>query len=305
MDVDTDVLRWFQQVADGVTVTEVSELERISQSGLSRALDRLETEVGTPLLRRSGRILRLTRAGAAFKQHVDTMLHELDDGLAAVSQVLDPDTGTVTVAFQLSLSTWLVPALVAGFRHDHPAVAFDLRQTRDELDPRGLDRGEVDVEFTSIRPTSGGLRWASLLVEPLLLAVPAEESGRANAPVSLAAYAERPFITLRRTYLLRHVTERLCAQAGFTPRIAFEGDDLPTVRGFVAAGLGVAILPAVRGGLAAPADLPLRYRPIADDGAFREIGMAWSGERRLLPAAERFRRYVVDNARALFPAMTG
>jgi len=67
----------------------------------------------------------------------------------------------------------------------------------------------------------------------------------------------------------------------------------------------VAILPAVRGGLAAPADLPVRYRPIADDGAFREIGMAWSGERRLLPAAERFRLYVVDNARTLFPAMTG
>ena len=68
--VDTDALRWFSQVADGVTVTEVSELEQVTQSGVSRALARLESEVGTPLLRRSGRTLRMTHAGAAFKRHV-------------------------------------------------------------------------------------------------------------------------------------------------------------------------------------------------------------------------------------------
>jgi len=50
MVVDTDALRWFQQVADGTTVTEVSELEGISQPGLSRALGRLEVEVGSSLL---------------------------------------------------------------------------------------------------------------------------------------------------------------------------------------------------------------------------------------------------------------
>src|ERR1700710_3305095 len=107
--MDTDALRWFQQVADGVTVTEVSGTAAVSQPGVSRALARLETEVGTPLLRRSGRTLRMTRAGAAFKRHVDAMLHDLDDGLAAVSQLVDPDTGTISVAFQASLGTWLVP----------------------------------------------------------------------------------------------------------------------------------------------------------------------------------------------------
>ena len=63
MGVDTDALRWFQQVADGTTVTEVSELEAVTQSGVSRALARLEAQVGTPLLRRHGRTLRLTQAG--------------------------------------------------------------------------------------------------------------------------------------------------------------------------------------------------------------------------------------------------
>jgi LysR family transcriptional regulator, transcription activator of glutamate synthase operon len=57
-------------------VTEKSDLDRVTQSGVSRALARLEAEVGTALLRRSGRTLRMTRAGAAFKGHVDALLHD-------------------------------------------------------------------------------------------------------------------------------------------------------------------------------------------------------------------------------------
>src|ERR1700722_8336636 len=118
--MDTDALRWFQQVADGTTVTEVSDTEPVTQSGVSRALARLEAEVGTPLLRRSGRTPRMTHAGAVFKPHLDALLHHLDDGIAAISQLVDPDTGTVVLAFQQSLGTWLVPDLVRSCRAARP-----------------------------------------------------------------------------------------------------------------------------------------------------------------------------------------
>src|SRR5467141_3885081 len=144
MDVDTDALRWLQQVADGTTVTEVSDTEGVTQSGVSRALARLEAQVGTPLLRRHGRTLRLTQAGAVFKRHVDAMLHQLDDGIAAVSQLIEPDTGTVALAFQQSLGTWLVPDLVRSFRAAHPGVRFQLTQSRDEPDFVILDGGNAD-----------------------------------------------------------------------------------------------------------------------------------------------------------------
>ena len=66
MNVDINSLRRFQQVAEGMTVTEVSDLGAVTQSGVSRALRRLEAEVGTPLLRLPGRTLRMTHAGARF-----------------------------------------------------------------------------------------------------------------------------------------------------------------------------------------------------------------------------------------------
>jgi DNA-binding transcriptional LysR family regulator len=296
--MDTEALRWFQQVADGVTVTQVGELYWVTQSGVSRGLARLETDVGTPLLRRSGRVLRLTHAGAVFKRYVDAALHELDDGLAAVGQLVDPESGTVAVAYQLSLGTWLVPHLVAGFRVANPGVHFVLQQARDELTSSVLGRGTVDLEITALRPTDRTVRWHRLLSEPLCLAVPAEHPLAAGDGVRLAEVAGEDFVALRPTSLLRRQTTELCEHAGFAPTVAFEGDDVPTVRGFVAAGLGVAILPAPRAGSVDGPGSAVRHLPITDGGASREVGLAWSTERRLLPAAEAFRTHVLARAAA-------
>src|SRR3978361_2279568 len=76
--MDTDSLRWFQQIAGGWSLTEVSETEYVTQSGLSRRLSRLEVEVGAQLLRKTGRNLRMTVAGAAFKRPVAHFIAQLD-----------------------------------------------------------------------------------------------------------------------------------------------------------------------------------------------------------------------------------
>lgn len=294
--MDTDALRWFQQVADGATVTEVSELEHVTQSGASRALARLEAQAGVPLLYRSGRTLRMTHAGAVFKRHVDAMLHNLDDGLAAVSELLDPDAGTVVLAFQHSLGSWLVPDLVRGFRAEHPGVRFELHQVRDEIGSPILYGGRADLEISSRRTEDPSLRTRVLALEPLRLAVSRDHPLAAAPDVTLAEVAGEPFVSLRPRSALRRLTDQLCAHAGFVPDVVFEGDDLSTVRGFVAAGLGVAVVPAppavspeVTGG-------PVSYLRVEDPGAVREICLTWSEERRLLPAAERFREHVITRA---------
>ena len=296
--MDTDSLRWFQQVADGTTVTEVSDLEEVTQSGVSRALARLEEQVGTPLLRRSGRILRMTHAGAVFKPHVDALLHQLDDGIAAVSQLVDPDTGTVALAFQHSLGTWLVPYLVRSFRAAHPDVRFQLTQVRDELHSAPLDGGRADLEIGTRRPHDPAVHTRQLALEPLRLAVPRDHRLAAEQSVQLADVAGEPFISLQPASSLRKLTDDLCEQAGFRPDVVFEGDDLSTVRGFVAAGLGVAVVPAPRAGSPESASGPVLYLDILDAGAAREICLTWSAERRLLPAAELFRRHVIARATA-------
>ena len=286
--METDALRWFQQVVDGETVTEVADIYGVSQPGVSRALARLESEVGTPLLHRAGRILRPTHAGTVFKRHVDALLHGLDDGLAAVSELVDPETGTVTVAFQLSLGTWLVPATISEFRETHPTVRFNLQQSHDALGSSQVAEGRVDLELTARRPRNPAVRWQRLFSQPLLLAVPPDHPVAGLSKVSLAEVADSPFVGLDPTWELRTQSDELCRAAGFLPRVEFEGDDLQVVLGFVAAGLGVAIVPGAGSTVTAAALVP-----ITDAGASREVGLAWSEERRLLPSAELFRQHVL------------
>jgi LysR family transcriptional activator of glutamate synthase operon len=301
MDMDTDALRWLQQVADGTTVTEISGTEAVTQSGVSRALARLEAQIGAPLLRRSGRTLRMTHAGAVFKPHLDALLHHLDDGIAAVSQLIDPDTGTVALAFQQSLGTWLVPDLARSFRAAHPRVTFQLIQVRDELHSAPLDGGNADLEIGSRRPQTGPeapVHASLLAIEPLRLALPREHKLADRPRLHLVDVAGEPFIGLRSASALRRLTDELCDNAGFRPAVIFEGDDLSNVRGFVAAGLGVAVVPAPHAGSPESAPGPVAYREIIDAGAVREIWLAWSAERRLLPAADLFRRHVTGRAAA-------
>jgi LysR family transcriptional regulator, transcription activator of glutamate synthase operon len=298
MGMDTDALRWLQQVADGTTVTEVSELEPVTQSGISRALARLEAQIGTPLLRRSGRTLRMTHAGAVFKPYLDAMLHDLDDGIAAVSQLVDPDTGTVALAFQPSLGTWLVPDLARSFRTAHPGVRFLLTQVRDDPDSVALDGGHADLELGSRRSPDEATRTRLIGHEPLRLALPRDHPLAARHQLQLADVAGEPFIGLRSASALRRLTDQLCQQAGFRPDVIFEGDDLSNVRGFVAAGLGVAVVPAPRAGSPEAVPGPVAYLVIADEDAVRPIFLTWSAERRQLPATDLFRRHVLSRAAA-------
>jgi LysR family transcriptional activator of glutamate synthase operon len=315
MDMDTEVLRWFQLVAEGVTVTEVSELEVVTQSGISRALARLEAQVGTPLLERSGRTLRLTRTGEVFKPHVDRLLAELRGGLDAVAQFLSPETGTVAVAFQQSLGSWLVPDLLGSFRAAHPGVGFRLTNARDELHGLPLDGGAADLEIgtrrfrarpEATRPGDLAVRTQRIGNEPLRLALPATHplvgrprasagsDGSGRLGIRLAEVAREPFIGLRPTSALRKLGDDLCAAAGFRPAVVFEGDDLSNVRGLVTAGLGVAIVPAPRAGSPVAGPGPLLYLPILDDGADRDIYLTWPADKPLLPAPDLFRRHVID-----------
>ena len=293
--MDTDALRWFQLVADGYTVTEVSEVFGVSQPGVSRALARLEKEVGTPLLRRSGRVLRMTHAGVAFKRHVDSLVNDLDDGLAAVSELVDPEAGVVTLAFPLSLGSWLVPRPITDFRREHPRVKFVLLRTAVGESGRvsqHLATRSADVELTTHRVHGPDIEWRRVLVEPLVLAVGLAHPLASRDEVSLSEVASEPFIMRRAPSGMRGQTLDLCHAAGFEPEVELEADDLLTVRGLVAAGLGVAVVPAM--GLPAPTTFARsRLLPIVDAGAQREVGVAWVRGRPLLPSGEAFRHFVL------------
>ncbi|MDT3444531.1 MULTISPECIES: LysR family transcriptional regulator [unclassified Pseudofrankia] len=302
--MDLQVLRWFQAVADGATVTDTADRAHLTQPGLSRALARLEREVGTPLLTRVGRGLRLTPAGRMFKAHVDQALDHYDLGLRSVADLVDPNRGVVPLAFLHTLGSWLVPPLVGGFRGSYPLIRFELHE-QGEAGLLGmlLDAG-VDLVFTSDDPVHPQVCWRRLLIEPLRLVVPERHRLAGRKRIRLAEIAGEAFILPRKGYGLRTHTERLCREAGFTPRVAFEGEDVDTLRALVTAGLGVALLPPSRTphSTADGIQVSLPHLHITDVDCTRDIGLAWLLDRLLPPASASFREHVLRSTPTVTPS---
>ena len=150
----------------------------------------------------------------------------------------------------------------------------------------------ADLELTAARVAGQGILWQRLLVEPLVLAVALGHPLARRDAVSLSEVAGEPFVLRAPPSGMRRQTLELCAAAGFVPAVAMEAEDLPTIRGFVAAGVGVAVVPAQ--GLPVPTTFArTRLVPLTDPEAHREVGLAWLEGRPLLPSAETFRHHVL------------
>jgi DNA-binding transcriptional LysR family regulator len=296
MEIDT--IRSFLAVADGRTVTEAADLANRTQPAMSRALARLERQVGSELFQRVGRGIVLTPAGHELVPYARSIVEAYDRGVRAVRDMTAPDGGFVPVAFLHTLGTWLVPELIQQFRTERPEVRFDLRQHGDAGLVEDLLTGAVDLAITGDRPAHPQIESIRLLEEPLRLVVPPNHRLADRTTVRLKDAASETFIALKPGFSLRDVTTALCAQAGFEPTFGFEGEEVDTIRGLVAAGLGVALLPSPHSG-GAPIAPHLR---ISDVKAVREIGLAWMRDRRLPPASEHFRTHVAAHARQALAA---
>lgn len=294
-------LRMLSAIARTEHVTHAAEALNMPQPTLSRALSRLQEELGIALVERTGRGIRLTRAGRTLLPHVERSLDDLRQGVA---ELTGAEEGRVALTFLPTLGVEVVPVLLRGFRAEHPGVRFTLTQEPWAESLRRLSSGGADLALTSPLPSGQGMASRVLQTQYLRLVVPEGHSLAGRGTVSLAAVRD-DFILLKPGRGVRHLTDRLGDRAGFTPRAAFEADDIATARGLVAAGLGVSVLPArPKGPLGGTVELV-----IGDGEAERPVGIVWpregSGGGYEPPAVALFREYVCRVGPKVIPDLTG
>ncbi|MBW8484038.1 LysR family transcriptional regulator [Actinomadura parmotrematis] len=293
--MDLTTVRWFLAVADVGHVTNAAADLGVSQPALSRAIARLEDDLGHPLLDRAGRGVALSPYGRLFREHAARLVAVEDAARRALGQAADPERGEVSLAFLHTQGPSFVPDLIRRFRAGRPGVRFRLAQDRAGRVGAAVREGRADLGITSPRPDDPALEWAPLVTERLQLVVPAAHRLAGRRRVRLADVAGEPFVAFRRDAGLRRIFDELCAAAGVRPLIAFEGEETATVRGLVAAGLGVAVAPPPPPG---EEDLHgVRHLALTAPSAARTIGLAWAAGRTRPPAAEAFRRFVLADAR--------
>jgi len=256
----------FLAVAHAEHVTRAALDADVPQSTLSRGIARLEADLGVELFVRSGRTLRLSRAGRILLRHVERAAAEIAAGVQEIRGEADPVRGRVSFGFLTVLGASTVPGLLREFRAAHPHARCDLVQGGHGILLDRLREGDVDLALTSPAPGDLGVDVEPLSEEPLFLVVPAGHRFARRRSIALADAADEPFVGFLPGYGLRGTLDRYARQAGFRPRLAFEGGDIETVRGLVGVGLGVALLPATTHpptGETVEVPVPGAVRPIA------------------------------------------
>ena len=218
-----------------------------TQPAVSQQMKALETSVGTPLLIRTGREMRLTQAGEALVRHAAGILAGLTAAEEEVAAIAGLRAGRVRLVSFPSGSSTLVPTALAALRAAHPGTRVFLEEAEPPNSVELLREGDCDIALAFRYETATGTEdWSDLVVRPLLrdrlVALVPEKHRLARAEsVAIGELAGEPWIA--GCPRCRGQLVEACETAGFTPRIDFATDDYPAVVGLVSAGLGVAVLP--------------------------------------------------------------
>ncbi|WP_209125008.1 LysR family transcriptional regulator [Alkalihalobacillus sp. BA299] len=281
-------LEYFQKVAELQHFTRAAEALYISQPALSRSIARLEKDLGVPLFERNGRTVQLNRYGKLFLKKVNSALLLIEEGKQEVEDMVHPDRGLIALSFLHTLGSHIVPELIREFRKSYPDVQFQLFQNTADILIKQLTTGAIDLCLTSAPVERVGLRWEKLFREQLFVIVPKSHHLAKKECIKLAEVAEEPFIGFKEGIGLRTITDQLCQQAGFKPKVTFESQEVSTVNGLVSAGLGVSLIPD-RKGLDETQVVKLT---VEDLECTRSIGVAWVEDRYRPPVVEHFRSFV-------------
>ncbi|MCF8588327.1 LysR family transcriptional regulator [Gordonia liuliyuniae] len=269
-------------VAETGGVTAAADELGVPQPTVSRGLTRLGERLGAPMLVRDGRGVALTPEATEFLPYAHRAVDATRAGIESTGRRADERADTVSLAFQNDMGRVVVPALLRAVLELRPGARFDLRQGSRTLCTDALEAGDVDAAIVS-PPYAGelGVQTARLFAEPLVLTVPAGHRWAGRSRVRLRELTGEHMVQLRPEFGLRGHVDALLARAGAEPERGFEGEDLHTLRGLIAVGLGVAILPP-----AAPAPAGIVELSIADTAAHREIGISWPRDVAFSPAAQ-------------------
>ncbi|MGX4766719.1 LysR family transcriptional regulator [Bacillus mojavensis] len=288
--MEWEQLEYFQTLARIQHVTKAAETLSITQPALSRSIVRLENYLGVPLFDRQGRSITLNKYGERFLKRVDSIMKEFTEGREEIQSLLQPDQGEVSLGFLHTLGTTIVPNLIGAFKDQYPNVHFQLNQSHSNQLLDKLKSGELDLCLLASFPVESNIMWKPLWKEELFLFLPKHHVLATRQEITLNDIAHEPFVLMKEGFALRVTIDHIFEQVNITPNIVFEGEEAATIAGFVAAGLGVSILPDFKG----LDQTNIAKVRISWPRFERTVGIYWIEGKYLSPVAENFKQYIIN-----------
>jgi DNA-binding transcriptional LysR family regulator len=240
-------LRYFVVVAEELHFGRAAERLHMAQSPLSRQIRQLERDLGVELVNRAHHVVGLTDAGQVFLGAARIVLDDLDQALYLAQRAGRGEVGTLRVGYVNEVTADLLPLSLKAFKDRFPDIEIDLREGTTGALLDALRRHQVDAAFARSPGIVDDLDYEQLIQEALFVALPSGHEHLAwDRAIPLADLAGEAFVMPADQAApgLRRDIDAACAQAGFVPNIAREISPHTAVLLLVAAGVGVALVPA-------------------------------------------------------------
>ncbi|WP_239618396.1 LysR family transcriptional regulator [Cohnella mopanensis] len=280
-------LQYFLAVARLEHVTEAARSLHVTQSSLSKTIQRLEDDLGVPLFDRKGRKLRLNEFGSRFLRRAERALFELEQGKQEISDLSSPENGTLELAVTTAST---LPNILREFRKKRPDIHFHVQMLSMKEMVTLLHRGEVDYCLSSPPLQGDDIECQIVFIDPILVAVPKGHRLADRSSVSLAELRDEWFVGVKRGYGARDLVDSICKSAGFAPRYVYEGDEPARLSSLVEAEIGIAFIPST----AKFSREHIKYLQVENHELVREIALLWHKGRYISQAALEFREVVVQ-----------
>ena len=247
--LDVKRLKVLREVAAHGSFSAAAEALAYTQSAVSQQIATLEREAGTVLVDRSARGVSLTDAGEALCRHADAILARLAEAEAELEAIAGLRGGRLRIVAFPTAGATLAPRAIAAFRERHPAVDIALIPGEPEDGIAALKSGDTDI---ALLIESGFETWHDETIErtpvmedPMYVLLPAGHPLADRRRMRLEDLRDDPWIvgSSSSTCPDALILMRACQSAGFEPRINFNSDDYLAIQGFVAAGMGVSMIP--------------------------------------------------------------
>lgn len=229
-------LKYFVQIADSGSLSKAANILHIAQPSLSLQIKNLEDELGTTLLVRHARGVTPTDLGAMFYHHARMIVREADQAKEIIRSHSRNPVGDVSIGLPTSACRGLSLRLMKAVALKLPGVSVHLVEamtgTLDEL----LQSGRLDVALLYDHRAFEHVAWTEMMVEDLMLIVPAESDLAVRRTITFAELGDFNFVVPGHTHVIRNVLESFAAKAGVKLNVTVNCDSLQGIIQLVRSG---------------------------------------------------------------------
>jgi DNA-binding transcriptional LysR family regulator len=289
MNLEFPELHAFVVLASELHFRKASERLFLSQPALSKKIQRLEEKLRGPLFVRSRRRVALTDAGRSFLPKAAKLLQDAEDAVRETQAAIEGRAGTLRIGFGIASVSDILPRTILRFRKLYPEVELQMRELPSSSQISSLIEGRLDAGILRMPVTNRKLISVPLFSEHLVLAIPAHIKYRPRKGISGFRNSGFIFVSPSVSETFHDRVLSLCLQAGFTPQVVQEANEILTILHLVRAGVGVSLVPRSALRLKVPG---VRFHELGWKEPLWRIGIVWNRNSEKLPLISRLVKVV-------------